>query len=175
MQASRGSCASWCRAAHPVPAWSRSGERDFQSFADAFGEKIADLGVTRDGLDEAVGGIEPDGMPPSFAFQDAALFLQMADEVAALHLRKKRSAFAATSGAALDEHGGLLGTARNTLHRFLPLVIQHRLNRRRKVFEAGLPRPALSVGFRDFGANGHEPFAFMYDDSGISVLHGCFR
>ena len=66
---------------------------------------------------------------------------------------------------------GLLGPARNTLHRLLPLVIQHRLNRRREVFEAGFPRPALTVGFRHFWADCHEPFAFSHDDSGISVLH----
>jgi hypothetical protein len=31
-------------------------------------------------------------MPPSFAFQDAALLLQMADEVAALHAANERPA-----------------------------------------------------------------------------------
>ena len=62
-----------------------SGRRDFQSFADAFGEKVADLGVPRDGLDEAIGRVDPDGMPPAFPFQPTAVFLQMTDKVAAFH------------------------------------------------------------------------------------------
>lgn len=78
---------------------------NFQSLADAFGEEIADLGVTRDGLDEAVGGIEPDGMTPSFALQHAALFLQMADEVAAFHSAKEHSGRFFLQGKAIEDRG----------------------------------------------------------------------
>ena len=68
-----------------------SGKQDFQSFADAFGEEIADFGMAWDGLDEAVGRIDPDGMPPTFAFQHAALLLQVANEVAAFHIANEHS------------------------------------------------------------------------------------
>lgn len=85
--------------------------------------------------------------------------------------RKVRGNFTAVSGAALDEHRSLLGPARNTFHRLLSLEIEHRLNRGCEILEACLASLALSVGFGDFGANGHEPFAFMHHDSGILVLH----
>ena len=68
-----------------------SGERDFESFADAFRQETADFGVARDRLDEAVGRIDPDRMPPAFAFQHAALLLQVADEVAAFHAVNEHS------------------------------------------------------------------------------------
>ena len=50
-------------------------KRDLEPSTNSLGEKIADFRVTRDGLDEAIGGIDPDRMPPAFAFQHAALLL----------------------------------------------------------------------------------------------------
>lgn len=71
---------------------------NFQSLADTFGEKSADFRMAWDGLDEAVGGIDPDGMPPAFALQHAAMLLQMTDEFAAFHAANQRPAnFAAQS------------------------------------------------------------------------------
>ena len=81
--------------------------------------------MTGDGLDEAAGRVDPDGMSPAFALQHAAVLLEMADEVAAFHAVKQHPGRFLLQGKStgdvrennrLNEHRRLLRPARNTLH-----------------------------------------------------------
>lgn len=92
---------------HPAGALLPRG--NFQSLADTFGEKIANFCMERDGLNEAVGGIDPDGMPPAFALQHATLLLQVADEFAAFHAVRQHPGPFLLQGKSTGCAGKLIG------------------------------------------------------------------